>query len=304
VTPPHPLISYGTPATIDESSQTKTHIRGLVKRALGDCSNETGLTRVSGGSGRSEQNRRVFFKPHNYRVYYDFNISGFVVDLKDPGVRGLGGVGYKLINSGHDHSFKSFMGCRIVVRRKTIEINNRISVERWHPIALSGDVQAQFERIIVEKDSQCLRVLQSFVERFGGSSDEVVVNVHSENKLMGEDAIDRIPLKMKFHTDSVKKVYNEKNVEFDTPAEAANYLENRALERFSPVIVEQLEAIRVAVMSPVKSFVTPLESLKMDVRVFPDDVLERESEVLRLSDDDRVEFTDWLFDEFGGVSNA
>lgn len=254
---------------------------------------------MSVGSGRFVENRSVFFKPHNYRVYYDFDKSGFNPDFIKPGSVGSVGVGYKLINHGKEFSFGSFMGCRVVVKKQTIEVNNRIGIEQLHVIDLLSDVQEQFEKIIVEKDAQCLRVLRAFIERFGGSSDERVVNVHSENKIVGEDAVNRIPLKMKFHTGSVKKVYNESNVEFSSPAEAANYLENRALERFSPLIAGELESLREELMRrPVES-VSLLESIKGDIRRFPVDVIDCSERIKSLCDDDKRAFSDWLFERFG-----
>ncbi len=88
-------------------------------------------------------------------------------------------------------------------------------------------------------------------------------------------------------------------MEVSSPVQAANTFRNLALYDYAPTIAKELEEIRSAVMSRPASFVSTLESLKMDVRVFPDDVLEREREVLQLNDAEKAEFTDWFFDEFG-----
>jgi hypothetical protein len=184
-----------------------------------------------------------FWQPHNYRLYIDFDKT--TLKLPSDNETALLTTVYRLVNST-EICFDSFQGCRIVVKQHQVEITNLIN-PRWYKIQLAPEttIEPQFQEIIQQKDKECLDTLKAFIAIYGGSSEFHILNARSEDKIMAEEKIDELPDKMTFHSDRVKKVYNEKNVEFSTPAGACNYIRTRAIEKVAPELAEQLRSIRV-----------------------------------------------------------
>lgn len=207
---------------------------------------------MSVGTLGSDKRPYCFWQPHNYRLYIDFDRT----TLKLPGdnkTEGSSAV-YRLVNS-KEICFDNFQGCRIVIKRSQVEITNLIN-PRWYRVQLApeGTIGPQFQEIIAQKDKECLDALKAFIAIYGGSSKFQIMNARSEDKIMGEEKISEIPKNMVFHTDIVKKVYNEHNVEFSSPAAASNYLKNRAIESISPEIVQELKHIRACVAEPIDGY--------------------------------------------------
>jgi len=302
--PPHTLISSGTLPEGYRESPLYKHVSKLVKPVFEDVAHETSNNRMSVGSGRSKVASSVYYQPHNYKLYFQYSRPTRVFPPSDSELNDLYTRGrlprsrvFKLINHGKELCFPDWSGCRVVVHKKTIEITNKIDHKRWFPIPLSDAdlIEARFQEIADLKDSECLRVLREFIGVFGGSSSEVIVNSHVEAKVAGEDKIDLIPAKMRFHGDVAKKVYDEKNVEFKTAAHACDYLTSRTKEGF---LEERFESLRKELMSS-KPLVSSLESVKMSIVSFPFDVFAQEKEISSLSDDDKFSLSIWLFDTFG-----
>ena len=204
------------------------------------------LTLVGGvGQNRS---KFCYYNPHNYRLYFDFSRVGF--SLLKPTVgnkRGRWSVSngnVKVVNKT-EYIFKDFEGCNIRLRKNTIEILNKLDHKKNYLIKLNSrsEIEKQFKDIVNKKNSECINILKLFIKEFGGSSNFKLLNFYSDNKITHEKAIDMMPLKMKFNNQVVKKVYNEQNVEFSTPAGACNYLTNRGLEDYNSIIADRLKAI-------------------------------------------------------------
>jgi hypothetical protein len=204
--------------------------------------------------------------PHNYRLYFDFSKENLKLP-SDNETEGQTSV-WRYVNK-KEISFDSFMDCRVVIKQSQIEITNKIN-PRWYRLSMATErgIQAQFQEIISKKDKECREVLGAFIAKYGGSSAYQVLNARSEDKVMNEEMIDKIPLKMAFHTDIVKKVYNEHNVEFKGPGAAANYMSNRILEKVCPDISEALRELATAQINQEKQALVPLtEQIKLHLEV-------------------------------------
>jgi hypothetical protein len=199
--------------------------------------------RMSVGGLGSKPLPYCFWQPHNYRLYIDFDKT--TLKLPSDNETALKTAPYRTVNST-EICFDSFQGCRIVIKQRQVEITNLIN-PRWYKIQLAPEtaIEPQFQEIIQQKDKECLDTLRAFIAIYGGSSEFHILNARSEDKIMAEEKIDQLPEKMTFHADIVKKVYNEHNVEFSTPAGASTYLRTRAIEKIAPELAEQLRLIRV-----------------------------------------------------------
>ena len=226
---------------------SEQHIRRIVKPIFDKVLQEIDKNPMTVGNQGIKSPKYCLYNPHNFRRYYDFCKGNFHPDKPhlDHG-RGTFPVEHKIINK-NEHTFDHFHNCRITVKRSQVEIINKIQVKRYYKIQLENVdyLKPQIGLIVAKKEKECIKVLKEFIKVYGGISKFKLLNWHSEDKIMGEDIIKKIPLKMKFHTDVVKKVYNEPNVEFSDPAFVSNYLRTRALEDRMDVIDKLLMAIDV-----------------------------------------------------------
>ena len=140
---------------------------------------------------------------------------------------------------------EDFFGCSIRVKKKTIQINNKKDFKRTYAIQLTSNKERkrQIKEIDEKKERETLDVLKLFIKIFGGKSNFTEINKREEDKVEQERMINKLPLKQSWHTPIVKKVYNEKNVEFSDPVYAANYFVNRGLEDVAPEIKEHLDLL-------------------------------------------------------------
>ena len=220
----------------------KKHIESIVMPIFDKVLKEIPKNRMMVGRvGKSRQpfKKHCYYKPHNYRLYFDFNKESFNPEtvLKQPSFP----VEHKIINST-EHSYTSDH-YRITVKKKQVEIINKNI--RWFRIELGNVnlIKRQIKEIIKIKDDECIAQLKLFITIYGGVSKYMILNRRSEDKIKAEDVIDLLPVKQVFHNDVVKKVYNENNVEFSDPVFASNYLRNRAIEDIAPQIDDRLKSI-------------------------------------------------------------
>jgi len=231
-----------------------------------------------------KEGNKCFYNLHNHRLYFDFNRKGF---LYKPYSKKLGFIKHKVINK-IEHIF-IHDDYTIWVKKKQVIIQNKMMSKKWFPIDVSTNASEHIGKIIKEYYDSCILLFKAFIKVYGGSSNFNLLNATSENKVKGERAIDYIPLKMRFHNDIVKKVYNESNVEFQAPPYAATYLSNRAIEEVAPEIAYRLKSL--------EENQNTLKVLKSRIGNV-DDVLKEKELVLRLSNSDKLEFSDWIFQKF------
>ncbi|GEM_PF-4874983 len=179
--------------------------------------------------------KTCYIQPHNYRRYFDFEMP-----QKPTWVRLVG----KIINS-KELFFKDFQGCNIKIKKNQIEILNLIEHKKWYAIDITNFefIECQVAEVIAKKEKECIDVLKNFIAESGGKSNFKVLNWHEEIKVMNEDFIDKIPLKMKFRNEVVKKLYNEKNIEHSDAAFTSTFLKARSLEDVTPPILSELQKI-------------------------------------------------------------
>lgn len=240
-----------------------------------------------GGKGRIKSSGVALYSPHNYRLYIDFSRDNFNrVAFKNPTFKGVGDVTHKLINSGHEDLYKNFMGCSFRVKKNVIEVQNCIDHKRSYMIESSEKAEIQILKILRQKDKECLTALRVFIEQFGGSSEFKILKRHSENKIYGTDSVDALPIKEKFHNQIVKKVYNERNIEYSDPVFVVNHLINSGVVEVVPSICKSIDSLAFNI--------NPLRTLKSLIGS-PDDLIKYGDLVLKLSIKEREELSLWTF---------
>lgn len=260
-----------------ELEEFTTKIKDKIAHQIGELPQEAFKNHMLVGGVYKGNLPKVFYKPHNYRLYFDFNSK----KLTNPKTHPKGWVYKGIVNSKeHLYTYRLF---NLRVKKNTIEVQNKDN--RWFPVELSTKSDKQIKDIIEKKDEQCIRVLKAFIHHYGGSSNYIIKNRHSEDKVTAEDKIDLIPIKQKWHSKEVKKVYNEPNVEFSSPAFAANYIRNRAIENIAPEIMDYLYTVN------------PLRALKLGIKEIRDIFL-MDKYIQLLNDSEMHEFSDWVFDKF------
>lgn len=269
---PSPSFPVENPGK-DFDDKLKEHIRKITTPIFEKALKEKLPDRMSVGRGRLDDEKVVFYQPHNLRLYFDWEpvdfdrVARVETDL-------LGSVVTTEKNYGSEISFKNFLGCEITVKRKTVEVRDYRAHKRWYAVHCAS-AEDEIVTILADKTSDVINILKEFIRCFGGKSGFNLLNIYSEDKVAGEDAIDLIPLKQKFQTKIVKKVYNERNVEFKSPAFSSHYLEERAKEDF---VANKLEIIRGEFQEALDSFrseaLVPLtEQIKLHLKVQEESLL-------------------------------
>lgn len=239
----------------NKKREIEDHIRRITAPVFNKVPYEVSKNHMMVGAVTKKKGKiikKCFYQPHNFRRYYDFNKENFNPTQTIP-YHGLdhGAVLYRLINKT-EHSYANFWGCRLVVRKTQIEIINKVNPKQWHVLKLANPkyIKEQILNIVSQKEKECITALKEFIKVYGGHSKFKLLNWHSEDKIEHEDMIDLIPIKQKFHNEVVKKVYNQKNVEFSDPVYSSNYLRNRAIEDIAPEIVTAINNLHSSFISP------------------------------------------------------
>lgn len=283
------------------SQSVKDYIDKITKPIFEKALKETPKNRMSvgGGSVKAKKFSDVsLYQPHNYRLYFDFLRSGFkppTHNTTDPS-RSVVTTSYEYkVKNSTEHYFKNYHGCNITVKKTQIEIINKLEHKRWYVIkhGEASEYTAQVRTIIEKKDSECVIVLKKFIAEFGGESNFKVLNRKSEDKVQLEDSVDRVGLKNHFHSGACKKVYNAANIEFKDPVFAANYFENRAIEKITPEVLVELNRLYQLISIKLDG----LSFLKENFRVL-DDLKKYESIIMGLNAGDKQRFHDWVFEMF------
>lgn len=275
-----------------ENNNVEEYVRRVVTPIFDKVLQETPKNRLSVGRGRFEEKKELgicFYNPHNYRLYFDFLKSGFtptIRTLTDP----LGSVYlYRSLNHGKEHFYDGFMGCKITVKKNSILLMPK--EKREYIIDLNKPINPQIVEAVKEKDSLLVNALKGFIKAHGGSSKfNIVKRWVGENKIIGEEFIQKIDPNILFRNPVVKKVYHESNVEFADPVYVVNYLQNRALENVAPDINQALQTVLINQ--------DPLKYLKSNVKGV-EYIIDYANIIRLLSDFDRMEFWNWIIETYG-----
>ena len=291
--PSHPSVSDGKLNYDNLSPLAKEKVKKLVTPIFNKALKETSNNHVLVGGVGSPNYEFAYYNPHNARFYFEY------INTRPP-------TDPRLVkqNKGSELCCKDFLGCRFVIKKTKIEVTNKIDKERRFKIyGTAKDRYEQTVDAVATLEREVIAALKEFVVVFGGETDFVVVKSHiPDNKILHDKIVDSIPQEVTFRNDVVKKVYNTKpsNVEVSSPVQAANTFRNLALYDYAPMIAEELENLRSDLMKR-KPLVSPLESVKMSIVCFPDDVIKCSDSITALSSFDKVELSNWLFNTFGGV---
>lgn len=269
------------------NDDVELYVRRQVTPIFNKFLQETPKNRTSVGEGRSENLGICYYNPHNYRLYFEFfkeNFEPKKTPLTDP-LRSV--YLYKSLNHGKEHHYKGFMDCKITVKKSQVLVT---PPKREYVIDMSKEINPQIVAVLKEKDEQCIKALKDWWEIWQTSKACCL-----ENKILGEEKINKLDTKMMFDSPTVKKVYMENNVEFKDPVYAVNYLQNRAVEKIAPMIAEPLQILLEFVNRQ-----NALKFLKENVNT-SQDVIEYKEYVKLLSNQEIDEFCNWMFDKLGGV---
>lgn len=263
------------------------YVNSIVKPIFDKIPQEKPKNQLLVGRGRSEAQGLALYSPHNYRLYIDFSREKFTPkSFKYPTPKGLVPVTHKSLNHNSEDQFENFKGCRIRVKKKIVEIQNCIDPKRSYLIDSQETAEEEILNILKKKDKECIEALKEFIKILGGSSDFKILKRHSENKIYGTDTINSIPIKEKFHNKIVKKVYNERNVEYSDPVFVVNHLVNTGVIEVVPSICQSLELLAYNI--------NPLRTLKSLIKTI-DDVPRYTELIIKLNKKQREELSEWLF---------
>lgn len=179
-----------------------------------------------------------FYQPHNCRLYFDFSKLNFQT------IPNHTHYNLRVINKS-EYQIYNFENYNLRIKKTQVELIYNPIEKKFFKIELGidKDIFQQVKNIWIEIIRQGITALEKFISVFGGNSEFNLLNARSEDKIVNEDMINLIPEKMTFYNDVVKKVYNEKNVEFSNPVQACNYLTNRSIEDITPSIVEAINGL-------------------------------------------------------------
>lgn len=290
----HPLstISDGTNGKVNDDL-IDSYIRGITKPIFDKVLQEKPINHTMVGKPHKRKASNPLYNPHNYRLYFLFSKVGFTPK------EGMVGVWFGKLKN-HQKEFTALgEGVRITVKRYQVEVINKLTDQEWFAIN-KADAKDEISKILFKIDRKCIESLKKFIEIYGGSCDykiigrdnrpDLILNTKFDNKVMNESYINHLPLNMTFETPIVKKVYKEPNIEFKEPISAARYLENSALNEFSPFLANELKAMK----DTLNLFIPPVRVLKSQIHSV-DDVFRFKSEISQLSQNDKEEIERHLF---------
>ena len=230
----------------DGSLSAYDEIGKIVRPIFNKVLQETTPNHTMVGNHGSNDKTPSLYNPHNYRLYFAFK-----KDTYKP-LEGMVGVWFgKFKNYGKEFT-STGEGVRITVKKSQVEVINKLSDQHWYMIN-RFKAKEEVSALLNEINKKCIIALKKFIEVYGGESDYIILNndnranlilnTKCDNKVMRDKIIDSLPLNMTFETEIVKKVYKQPNVEFKEPVLAARYLENSALNEFSPEITQALKEL-------------------------------------------------------------
>ncbi len=190
-------------------------------------------------------------QPHNFRRYFTFSKATYNPTIP-----------YSKKNYNSEHHYTNFYGCKVIIRKKSVEIINLWHQKQWRLLEAQSinEVNDRINEMKQEMEDTTVKALRKFIGVNGGESDfKPIIKRKSEIGIHGDDYIDKIPPEMVIHDTYFKKVYKEK-VEFLGEESVKSYIQNRAIEEISPDIAN-------AITSLGKELVPILTDLNKSVRL-------------------------------------
>jgi len=224
------------------------YVHQLVKPILNEAMKNT-MSVVS-----HKSNIKIYWRPNNYRLLIPFNKLTFKETLpkRTPSFP----MELKICNYGSKHIFKISKSIVIMIDKKTATLIYSLKDDKgkkmWYEINKPSIESVEYH-LLLEKErikDMLLRKLKEIVRCYGGSVDyDKVVWLRYEDGCKGEELLDKLPEDRIIQATSFKKVYSNE-MEFkgdkkDIPTQKLiNYIDNQALERQSPKILDKLDNIQ------------------------------------------------------------
>lgn len=202
---------------------------------------ETQSNQVRVGTTAKEKYDFSIIRPHNYRRWYDFNTSTFTPPTRIKNLKRRG-INYKSINHNSEHFFENYMQCNIKVKKKTIEIQNKIENDRSYAIDIYR-ASEQVANIIQKKEYEIIKVLKTFIEEFGGTTTYNLLKHKEEIKIENNAITDKIAQPLTWHTQDHKKVYEKKLVELYDINKAIQLIDNSIFYKNAEQIAHPLKSL-------------------------------------------------------------
>ena len=210
--------------------------------------------------GRVQESKQIKFlwQPHNYRIYLNFNKTTFKPPNRDSRHKFI----YKLMNYDSEHHFDRFYGCRIVIKKRLVEVINKSHEKQWRLITAPNinEIDQRINQVIDKLNKQGIYALKQLIRRFGGESDFKIVKIRGEHGIHGIDYIDRIPEDMIIHDTVFKKPYKRK-VEFYEPAYIKNVVTNNAINDIAPDIAASIKGLENSITTIANKFGSTLTGI-------------------------------------------
>lgn len=236
MTPPHPHISPGKDNRPLEGSDKEIYdaIGKIAKPIFDKAAQEASKNHTLVGQTSSTSS----FNPHNYRLYFSYQNSNL-------------GVGGGLVrgwfayqgskNHNSEHLFQDTRnGTTIRIKKTQAEV--RFRSNEWKQI--SNLNPEEIDAIVLKLKKDAITTFKWFVHEFGGKADfKPLKEYYLDNALKDNSLTEKQRLKDKYETPVVKKLYNEKKLEYKTLTAAKNAAHNAGLYDFSPEIAGRLDVL-------------------------------------------------------------
>ena len=227
----------------------KEYISKVVKPILSKYLQETQTNTM--GVYNEGGSVRLYWRPNNYRLKIPFNKKTFKQHTpKKPSFP----VELKISNYGSKHIFKIREGVTIVIDKESLtahySLKNTKGNKQYYEI---DETIEDFEKKLYDKVEEIkntmFRIVKEIIRCFGGVAFFENANwLRYEDGNIGDEFADSLPENRIIFANNFKKVYKNE-IEFtgkkgDYPtAKLINYIDNQALERQSPKILQKLTEI-------------------------------------------------------------
>jgi hypothetical protein len=283
-TPPTPLFPLE-----NLNEPLERYVRRITRPIFLKSAQEMPNNHVLVGGVQPEFSYSVY-NPHNARFYFRYDKSTLN--------QGGGGLVYK--GKNNEIIFRDFHNCRIVIKKRQLEVTNKINSSRKFVISgTSEEIDLKIKEAVATLEKEAIAVLKLFVAQYAGKTDFVCIKVWiPDNKITHDKIIDSIPKEMTFRNDVVKKVYNDlpSSIEVSTPAQASQTFRNLALHDYAPEITKAIDSLK----EDLKKEINPLAWLKANCATV-DDIIKNKDRVMYLSDDQKKELSLWTFENLGQI---
>lgn len=183
------------------------------------------------------------YNPHNYRLYFDYIRNEMAI------VKGSVGGRFVLLGSRNHNSeivFQHKSGHTVTIKKTQAEVRKKHQERDW---ALIDNADPDQIDIIVQRmKKEATQVFYEFVEDYGGKTKFTILNEYSIDNALKNTLTEKQPMKVQFETHIVKKLYNEKKLEYKNVVAAKNAAHNAGLYDFSTVLGSQLESMSAGIV--------------------------------------------------------